>query len=414
MESTRRHWLSAAAAGALGQLASQPLPAAVTNDDAWHQISEAFPVDRKLLNFNHAGIGTCPRPVVEGVVRRTWRGEDAAPATIFSYGPKLEPVRQGLAALLGCDAEEVAITRNATESLNAILLGVPLKPGDEVLTTTLDYWAMLDALTQREQRDGITVKKLQIPVPCTDLGQIVRLFEESIGPRTKLILISHPINLNGQLFPVGAISRMAQAHGVEVVVDAAQSFALVDYKMRDLECDYLGTSLHKWLQAPKGTGLLYVRRDRIEKVWPLFAAGTTRPKTDIRKFELYGTWPETIVGIADALAFHNAIGSPRKEARLRAVTARWVEQVRDVAGIGFHTGFGDALSCGITCVELKGIPAGVLRKWLLEQRGIVTMDISRRTSEFAGIRISPGLSNTGAEVDALVKALREARGALRG
>jgi selenocysteine lyase/cysteine desulfurase len=162
--------------------------------------------------------------------------------------------------------EEVAIVRNATEALNAVLLGVPLRGGDEVLTTTLDYWAMQDALQQRAERDGVVVKRLKIPVPCGDLSEIVRRFEQQMGERTKLILISHPINLNGQLFPVREICRLAHAHGAEVVVDAAQSFALVDYKLQDLECDYLGTSLHQWLQAPKGTGMLYVKRDKIQKV----------------------------------------------------------------------------------------------------------------------------------------------------
>jgi selenocysteine lyase/cysteine desulfurase len=386
-----------------------PALAQQNGEPDWKALSESFPVDRRILNFNHAGIGTSPKSVVDAVVQRTWDGEKAVPNTIFSYGPQHEPLRLKLANMLGCDAEEIAITRNATESLNAVLLGIPLRAGDEVLTTSLDYWAMLDALQQREERDGVVVKKLRIPVPCHDLSQIVKLFERAITPRTRLILVSHPINLNGQLFPVGDLSRMAHARGVEVVVDAAQSFALANYSMRDLQCDYLGTSLHKWLQAPKGSGMLYVKRDKIEKIWPLFASGSTRKKDDIRKFELYGTWPETILAIGDAIAFHESIGADRKEARHRFLTEYWMDGVKDVPGIRFHTPTGKLLSCGITCVEIEGIRAGDLRNALLQKRGILTMDVTRRTSEFAGIRISPGLSTTMAELDQLVEALRGAR-----
>lgn len=401
MDFTRRSWLAAA-------LASPP-PA---NDRDWFRLAETFPVDRRVINFNHAGVGTCPAAVTDAVVRRTREGEQAAPDTIFSYAPRLEPVRRGLAAMLACDAEEVAITRNATESLNAVLLGIPLRAGDEVLTTTLDYWAMLDALEQRAARDGVVVRKLRIPTPCDDLARITEIFERAFTPRTKLILISHPINLNGQMMPVRALSDLAHSRGAEVVVDAAQSFALTGYKIADLGCDYLGTSLHKWLQAPKGTGLLYVRRDKIEKTWPLFAAGSTRRRDDIRKFELYGTWPETILALEDALAFHQSLGGAAKEARHRELTRRWINATKGVKGLRFHTPLEPHASCGITCVELEGIATPALRQWLRQERRIVTMDVTRRTEEFAGVRISPGLSNTPAEIDALVAALVEARAAM--
>ena len=265
METTRRAWIGAVATATFPILAADPAPS--SRDDAfWRDLANRFPVDRSVLNFNHAGIGTCPRGVLDQVVKRTLDGEKSAPGTIFSYAPQLEPIRRRLAGMLACDPEEIAITRNATESLNAVLLGLPLRAGDEVLTTTLDYWAMLDALQQRQERDGVVVNRLRMPVPCADLTEIVDRFARAITPRTRLILISHPINLNGQLFPVREISRLAHQHGIEVVVDAAQSFALAEYTIADLECDYLGTSLHKWLQAPKGTGMLYVKREKIGKV----------------------------------------------------------------------------------------------------------------------------------------------------
>jgi isopenicillin-N epimerase len=395
MPSTRRALLSNALLSPLAATEDRPL-------------SDRFPVDRSIVNFNHAGVGTTPQSVLDSVLAHTRIGEQQAPNTIFSYGPRLEPIRKGLANLLGCDQEEVAITRNATESLHTVLLGIPLKAGDEVLTTTLDYWAMLDALEQRRLRDGITIKKLKVPVPCQDLSQITEIFSRAITPRTRLILISHPINLNGQLFPVRQICELAHSKGIEVVVDAAQSFALLDYKMKDLGCDYLGASLHKWLQAPKGTGLLYVRREKIKTLWPLFAAGNTRPSEDIRKFELYGTWPQTILAIEDALQFHNQIGSRAKEQLHRDHTSYWLERVKDIPRLRLHTPLGKNASCGITCVELEGIDTTKLRNWLASERKVITMDVTRRTREFSGIRISPGLSTTKAELDHLVQSLRDA------
>jgi isopenicillin-N epimerase len=397
MNSTRRQWL-AATGSALAQ----------NSDDAWGRIANQFPVDRSIVNMNHAGVGTTPLPVLDRVIELTRQGERCAPNTIFSYAPQLEPIRSGLAAMLGASTEEIAITRNATESLQAVLLGIPLEKGDEVITTTLDYWAMLDALYQRRDRDGVAVKTIRIPAPCDDLSQIVRLFEQAITPRTRLFLISHPINLNGQLFPVRALSRLAHSRGIEVAVDAAQSFALKQYKLEDLECDYLGASLHKWLQAPKGTGVLYMRRQHIAKVWPLFASGTTRNRDDIRKFELYGTWPETILGIGAALRFHDAIGAAAKESHHRRLTSYWLDQVKDIQRLRIHTPAGTDQSCGITCVCLDKMPASRLRQWLYERHSIVTMDVTRRTREFDGIRISPGLPTTRGELDRLVAALHEA------
>ncbi len=377
-------------------------------DGDWDRLAQAFPVDRSLLNFNHAGVGTTPRAVAEAVVQRTWDGEKQAPGTIFGYAPALDTVRGQLADLAGCGAEELAIVRNATEALNIVLLGLPLAAGDEVVTTTLDYWAMLDALDQRRERDGIVVKRVQVPTTPRTLDELLAPLEQALSARTKLILISHPINLNGQLFPVRKIAELAHARGAELVVDAAQSFGLFPYNISNLGCDYLGTSLHKWLMAPKGTGMLYVRRDKIAKLWPLFPAGGTRAKTDIRKFELYGTWPETILAISDAIAFHRAVGPERKAARLQELTLRWLNAIRPLPRVELHTNPAPGMSHGIATIAIRGKNSAELRRWLLEEKKILTMDVSRRTRQFAGVRISCGLSTTDAEVARLIAALQEA------
>ncbi len=382
--------------------------AALAADGDWEKLAAAFPVDRSVANFNHAGVGTTPAVVGEAVVKRMWDGEKLAPGTIFSYGPELDRVRLALAGLAGCDGEEIAVVRNATEALDAVLLGFPLRAGDEVVTTTLDYWAMLDALEQRQERDGVVVKKVDVPTKPRGMEELVAPIERAMTSRTKLVLVSHPINLNGQLFPVRRICEMAHARGAEVVVDAAQSFGLFPYGVRDLGCDYLGTSLHKWLMGPKGTGMLYVRREKIEKIWPLFAAGGTRAKTDIRKFELYGTWPETILALDAAIAFHRQVGPERKAARLRELTLRWVKAIEEMPKVEMHTNTAEGMSWGIATVGVRGKSAAELRRWLLEEKKILTMDVSRRTKQFGGVRISCGLPTTDSEMDRLIAALREA------
>lgn len=349
-----------------------------------------------------------PTTVGEAVAKRMWAGERQAPGTIFSYGPELEKVRASLAGLAGCDGEEIAVVRNATEALDIVLLGYPLRAGDEVITTSLDYWAMIDALEQRRDRDGAVIRKVDVPTVPRTLDELIAPIEAALTGRTRLILISHPVNLNGQLFPVKQIAELAHAKGAEVVVDAAQSFGLFPYSVRDLGCDYLGTSLHKWLMAPKGTGMLYVKREHIGKIWPLFASGSTRAKDDIRKFELYGTWPETILALNEAIAFHRNLGPVRKAARLRDLTLRWVDAVRGLPKVRLHTNTAAQMSHGIATIGIEGKSSADLRKWLLDERRILTMDVSRRTRQFSGVRISCGLSTTDEELDRLIAALREA------
>src|SRR5207245_5693711 len=217
--------------------------------------------------------------------------------------------RTRLAELFGCDREEIAITRNASESLEILLDGMDLKPGDEILTTTQDYPRMLTTLRQREQRENLKLKLVQIPIPPKNLNEITAAFERGITPRTRLILISHVINITGQITPVKEVCALARAKGIETIVDGAHSFACLDFKRADLGCDYFGTSLHKWLMAPKGTGLLYVKKDKIEKLWPLFAADA-KQAGDVRKFEEIGTHPAAPrLAIGEALLFHDGIGA---------------------------------------------------------------------------------------------------------
>ena len=224
--------------------------------------------------------------------------------------PQREPVRQRLARAFGCDGEEIALTRNASEGLQICQFGFDLEPGDEVLTTTQDYGRMITTFKQRERREGIVLRQFDIPVPAEDPAEIVRLFESHITPRTRLILMCHMINLTGQILPVREVVAMGRRHGLPVIVDGAHSFAHFDFEHRDLDCDYYATSLHKWLFAPHGTGMLYVRRNLIADLWPLMAAPEPM-SDDIRKFEEIGTHPAAnYLAIAEALTFHQGLGAP--------------------------------------------------------------------------------------------------------
>src|SRR5213082_1045354 len=246
---------------------------AATDEDYWATIQNSFSVTRGIINLNNGGVSPSPRIVTEALVRYIWEQEDATAYTMWQIlEPQSETIRTGLAELLGCDREEIAITRNASESLEILLNGMDFKPGDEVLTTTQDYGRMLTTIRQREQREGLKLKLIQIPIPPKNIDEITAAFQRAMTPRTRLVQIAHQINLTGQITPVKAVCEMARARGVETIVDGAHSFAQFYFKQQDLDCDYFGTSLHKWLFSPKGTGLLFIKRDKIAKVWPLFAA----------------------------------------------------------------------------------------------------------------------------------------------
>ena len=371
---------------------------AAIDEDYWSIIQNAFTVTRGIINLNNGGVSPSPRIVTEALVRYIWQQEDATAYTMWQIlEPQSETIRTGLAEMFGCDREEIAITRNASESLEILLMGMDFKPGDEILTTTQDYPRMLTTLRQREKREGLVLKLIQIPVPPKNLNDIAAPFERGITNRTKLVLISHQINLTGQITPVKAVCDMARAKGIETIVDGAHSFAQFDFKQKDLGCNYFGTSLHKWLYAPKGTGMLYVKRDKIEKLWPLMAA-EPKQSGDIRKFEEIGTHsaaPKLAIG--EAMLFHNGIGGKRKEARLRYLSRYWMNRLKDVPKIRFNTSFDPAQSCAIANVHIEGTNPSAVGSYLFSKHHIFTTPIVHE--EFQGIRITPNVFTTLGELD---------------
>ena len=374
---------------------------AARDEDFWFDIQQSFSVTRGIVNLNNGGVSPSPRIVTEALVRYIWQQEDATAYTMWQIlEPQSETIRTGLAEIFGCDREEIAITRNASESLEALLLGMDFKRGDEILTTTQDYPRMLSTLRQRELREGLVLKLIKIPTPPRSPDEITTAFERAITPRTRVILISHQINLTGQITPVRAVCALARERGIETIVDGAHSFAQFNFKRDDLGCDYFGTSLHKWLYAPKGSGMLYVKRDKIERIWPLMAAEKPR-SADIRKFEEIGTHPAANrLAIGEAILFHNGIGAARKEARLRYLSRYWMNQLRDVPRISFNTSFDPRQSCAIANVRVEGVEPTAIGSYLMGTHKIFTTPIVHK--EFKGIRITPNVYTTLKELDRFI------------
>ena len=371
---------------------------AAMDEDYWSVIQNAFTVTRGIVNLNNGGVSPSPRIVTEALVRYIWQQEDATAYTMWQLlEPQSETIRTGLAEIFGCDREEIAITRNASESLEILLMGMDLKSGDEILTTTQDYPRMLTTLRQREKREGLTLKLIKIPIPPKNLDEITAAFERGITSRTRLLLVSHQVNITGQITPVKAVCEMARARGIETIVDGAHSFAQFQFQQKDLGCDYFGTSLHKWLYAPKGTGLLYVKRDKIAKIWALMAA-EDKNAADIRKFEEIGTHSAAPrLAIGEAMLFHNGIGGKRKEARLRYLSRYWMNRLKDIPKVRFNTSFDPAQSCAIANVQIEGINPSAIGSYLFAQHRIFTTPIIHE--EFQGIRITPNVYTTLGELN---------------
>lgn len=377
------------------------------DEDFWYEVQRAFSVDRTLVNFNNGGVSPSPIWVQEAMKRHLDYSNLAPAYTMWRIlEPQREGVRQRMARQWGVDTEEVAFTRNASEGLQIMQLGYDLQAGDEVLTTTQDYGRMLTTFRQRERREGIVMKQVQIPVPAEDPAEVVARFEAGITDRTRLILMCHMINLTGQILPVREVVQMARARGIPVIVDGAHALAHFDFTIQELDCDNYSTSLHKWLFAPHGTGLLYVRRSEIPNVWPLQAADETRDD-DIRKFEEIGTHPAAnYLAIGEALTFHQGIGGDRKQARLVYLRDRWANRLLENDRVSLNTSLKDGFACGIGNVAVDGLDSAELSNWLWNEHRIFTVSIGHE--ECTGIRVSPSVYSTIEEVDRFSEAMEHA------
>ena len=324
-------------------------PEDVAQDESyWFQVAQAFTVERTIVNLNNGGCSPSPRWVQEAMKRHLDFSNNAPPYHMWRIlEPQREPLRARMARYFGADTEELAFTRNASEGLQICQFGIELARGDEVLTTTQDYPRMILTWQQRERRDGIKLVQFKVPTPCEDPAQLVRLFEQHITPKTRVILVSHITYTTGQVFPVREIVALGRKRGIPVIVDGAHALAHWPFRIEDLDCDYYATSLHKWLFAPHGTGLLYVRREKIRDLWPLMAAAE-KQDGDIRKFEEIGTHPAAnTLAIAEALTFHQGIGPARKAARLVYLRDRWARRLAAHDRVQLHTSLKKGFAYGI-------------------------------------------------------------------
>jgi len=372
----------------------------------WREIQQAFTLDRTIINLNNGGCCPSPRVVHEAFKRYLDESNQAPVYHMWQIlEPNIETVRRRLAASVGCSPEEIAITRNASEALQIAQLGIELKPGDEVVTTNQDYGRMLDTWDARVRRHGITVKKISFPVPPPSMDDLADRLTAAIGPKTKVLHFCHITNLTGQIFPVRKICDYARGKGVKTVVDGAHAYAHFPFKVQDLNCDYYGTSLHKWLLAPIGTGFLYVRRENIEGLWELTPTGASRAK-DIRKFEEIGTHPAANHNaIAEALTFHEGIGGERKAARLRYLRDRWAKRLTATGRFKVHTSLDPAQSCAIGTVQVLGVDTGKAVQQLWDKWRIIATPINH--AEYTGIRVTPNVYTTLDDIDTFSDAMEK-------
>jgi selenocysteine lyase/cysteine desulfurase len=379
---------------------------AAQDEDYWAVIQRGYSVNPNLINLNNGGVSPAP-VVVQQAVERYNELSNEGPSyymwRILDQGR--EPLRERLAQLAGAQPGEIAVDRNSTEALNTIIFGIPLERGDEVIGTKQDYPHMIEAYRQRAMRDGIVYKQISFDFPIEDDERIVKAYEEAITPRTKLIHVTHMINWVGQVMPVAKISDMAHARGIEVIADGAHSFGLMDFKVTDLHCDYFGTSLHKFLSAPIGSGMMWIKADKIAKVWPLVCAGDPH-SADIRKFEDIGTRSFPIEqGIGEAINFHEGIGLKRKEERIRYLKDYWANRVKGMPKVKLHTSLDARYSCAICGVSIDGMTPSDLENALFNNYKIHAVGIV--WENISCVRVTPHVYTTLPDLDKLVRAIGE-------
>ncbi len=376
-------------------------------EDFWVHVQHAFAVNRSVINLNNGGVNPAPRFVLDAM-RRHYEHANQTPSRILwqVQDPQVETVRTRLAGHFGCDREEMAITRNASESMEICILGLDLQPGDEILTTDQDYPRMLNTIKQRVAREGIVLKTFPYPTPPPTWDYLADQFERNITPRTKAILVCHMTTFTGQIFPVQRICTLARERGIKSIVDGAHAFGHFVFQGGSIGCDFYGTSLHKWTTAPHGTGFLYVRRENIAGHWPMMA-GPDPKKDDIRKFEEIGTHSNAArLAISEALTFYEGLGPERKEARLRYLRNRFAERLARHDRVTLRTPLDPRQSCAMGTLTVDGIEPGDLVAHLWNRHKIVVTGIDHENVK--GIRVSPNVYTMPREIDMFCDAIESA------
>jgi selenocysteine lyase/cysteine desulfurase len=378
-------------------------------EEFWAAIRDKYRLTSDYINLENGYFSMQATPVFEAFLghARDINFEGAHYMRTRMVDDKLR-VRARLAAMAGCSPEELIITRNTTESLDTVIAGYDWKPGDEAIMAEQDYGAMRDMFRLQSKRRGMTVVELSLPSHPQSDDEIVKLYANAITPKTRLLMVCHVVNITGQVLPVAKVADMAHAKGVDVMVDGAHAFAQLDYAIPDTHADYYGASLHKWLGTPLGAGILYVRKDKIPGLWPIYA-DASMADTDIRKLNHTGTHPcHTDLGIEQAMDFHESIGTKRKEARLRYLQNYWTSRVRGMTNVVLNTPDDPARTCAIANVGIVGMKPADLSKQLLDKYRVYTAAIDTPSVKCA--RVTPHVFTTTKELDVLVHALKELGG----
>lgn len=383
-----------------------PAKELAADEDFWMQIRSGYKLKSDYINLENGYYCIQPTEILEAYLNhvRDVNLQGAYYMRTVQYENK-KAITQKLAELAGCTNEELIITRNTTESLDMIIGGLHWNEGDEAVMAEQDYGAMLDMFAQVAKRYGVVNKTISLPINPKSDEEIIELYEKAITPKTKLLMVCHMVNITGQILPVKKICDMAHKKGVQVMVDGAHAFAHLNFKVPDLNCDYYGCSLHKWLSVPLGAGMLYVKKEHISKVWPLLAEGE-RKDDDISRLNHTGTIPvHTDLAIADAITYYSKIGAQRKEERLRYLQNYWTKQVRNLPNVMLNTPEDLTRSCAIANVGIKNMKPSVMAERLLKEHKIYTVAIDGKGVQ--GCRITPNVYTTTQELDALVKAIKE-------
>jgi selenocysteine lyase/cysteine desulfurase len=412
----RRDWLGLSlGAWALPALHSTPPelpplpgtdPEALARDEAfWRRIRRCFRLSSSTVNLNNGNCSSHPETVAGALAARTREANEIPGLMLWRRQyPQREALRERLARLAGCTPGAVALQRNGTEALNTVIQGLRFQPGDEILASDQEYPAVRHALRQIAQRQQLRLHEVALPVPAPDPESLIRPFDAAIGPRTRLLVCSHIVFLTGQILPVRGLARLAHAHGAQILVDGAHSFAQLAFRIPDLECDYFAASLHKWLCGPPGTGLLYVREDRIRELWPLFPPPEGEEAL-IRKFEHLGTRSIAAeLALHQALDLHEHLGAEVKMARLRYLRRCWMEPLAAVPGLALLTGMDGAQACAMSALRVEGVPASVLSSRLWNEHQILVMQAGHPQAE--GIRVSPQIYTRAEDVRRFAEAVR--------
>jgi selenocysteine lyase/cysteine desulfurase len=390
----------------LAKVSSIPDNKLAMDEDFWNQVRGGYKLKPDYINLENGYYCFLPQETLENHINHI--REVNYQGSYYMRTVQVENKRKTaarLAKLAGCSPEELVITRNTTESLDLIISGQDWKPGDEAIMAEQDYPAMLNMFKQVAKRYGMTNKIISVPNHPKDDDEIVSLYEQAITPKTKLLMVCHMINITGQILPVRKICDMAHRRGVKVMVDGAHAFAHIKFSIPDLNCDYYGSSLHKWLSVPLGAGLLYVKKENISSVWPLLAPYEMK-EDDIYRLNHTGTIPvHTDLAINNAIDYYEKIGAERKEARLRYLQNYWTSRVRNLPHIVVNTPADQTRCCGIANVGVKNMKPKDLAETLMNKYKIYTVAID--SANVHGCRITPNIYTTTQELDMFVKALKE-------